>query len=201
MKNLLFSCALLFSASALQAQEPLQQAFSASYQAEAAGAYSKAVTAIQGVYSEKSYELNLRLAWLEYLNKDYVASQKHYQKAVELMPMSIEAKLGYVIPAAELGNWEQVIKTYQDILKIEPNNSTVNYRMGSIYYNRSDFPTALKYLERVVNLYPFNYDGVYLLAWTYLNLGKNGEAKLLFQRALLIVPNDANALDGLGRIK
>ena len=40
-----------------------------------------------------------------------------------------------------------------------------------------------------------------MLAWSYLRLGKHNEAKLLFNKVLLMSPNDASALEGLATIK
>ena len=52
-----------------------------------------------------------------------------------------------------------------------------------------------------MNLYPFDYDANHMLAWSYLNMGKNNDAKLLFQVSLLIKPADASATAGLAKIK
>jgi tetratricopeptide (TPR) repeat protein len=70
-----------------------------------------------------------------------------------------------------------------------------------IYYSRKDYPTAQKYFERVVNLYPFDYDGNHMLGWSYLQMGKMREAKILLTKALLNRPDDGSALEGLSLIK
>jgi len=40
-----------------------------------------------------------------------------------------------------------------------------------------------------------------MLAWTNHMMGKSREAKVLFQKALLIRPDNASALEGLGLVK
>ena len=117
------------------------------------------------------------------------------------MPLSIEARLGYVYPASALNNWTQVIKTYNDILKIDSKNVTANYRLGLIYYNKKNYKTAYTYLAKNVNMYPFDYDNLVLYAWTNYQLGKLREAKVLFNKVLLNKTNDASAKEGLGLIK
>ena len=52
-----------------------------------------------------------------------------------------------------------------------------------------------------MNLYPFDYDGNHMLGWCYLNLGRNNDAKVVFQKALLNRPTDASVLEGLSKIK
>jgi len=181
--------------------ENTQAAFLKSYELEYGGEYSKAINVLKDVYNEESYEINLRLGWLTYLSGLFSESIPYYEKSIMLKPMSIEARLGIVNPAASMGNWTQVEKYYKEILEIDPENSTVNYRMGVIYYGREDYSTAFKYLEKVVNHYPFDYDGVIMLAWTNYRLGKFREAKVLFQKTLLIKPGDKSAAEGLGLIK
>jgi tetratricopeptide (TPR) repeat protein len=153
------------------------------------------------IYQADSYEINLRLGWVTYLAGLFTESSAYYQDAIKLKPYSIEAKFGVVYPASALGNWEQVITQYNDILTIDPQNTLANYRMGSIYYGRKDFVKAEKYLEKVVNLYPFDYDSMVLYAWTNLKLGKTREAQVLFNKVLLIRPKDVSALEGLALIK
>jgi len=192
----------LFSANSYaQNEKALQEAFSSSYTYEYAGDYTKAIDVIKKLYSDKSYDINIRLAWLSYMNGLFTESQSYYQKAITLMPLSIEAKLGYVYPASALGNWDQVSTQYKEILKIDPKNTTANYRLGLIYYGKKEYSTAYKYFETVVNLYPFDYNNTLYFAWTNYFMGKTREAKVLFNKVLLIQPNDASALEGLSLIK
>ncbi len=178
-----------------------QDAFSKSYAFESRGNFSDAITAMKSVYQEDSYEINLRLGWVTYLAGLFTESTAYYQKAIKLKPYSIEAKIGFANPASALGNWDQVVAQYNEVLAIDPQNTTVNYRMGSISYGRKDYAKAEKYLEKVINLFPFDYDSMVLYAWTNYRLGKLREAQVLFNKALLIRPNDTSAKEGLGLIK
>ena len=179
----------------------IQDAFSKSYTQEYAGEYSKAIETLKSVYAEDSYEINLRLGWLTYMAGFFTESTAYYHKCIDLKPLSIEAKFGYVYPASAMGNWELVKKKYSDILKIDPQNTLANYRMGSIYYGTEDYTTALKYFEITVNLYPFDHDGLLMYAWTNLKLGKLREAEVLFNKVLMNKPGDESAIEGLGMIK
>lgn len=194
---------ILFISINVRAQDykAIQSAFESSYKHEYNGEYSKAIDDLKKVYDQNSYEINLRLGWMTYLSGLFVESTAYYQKAIELKPMAIEAKLGYVYPASAIGNWEQVKKQYEEILKIDPQNTIANYRLGSIYYGNENFSTALKYFEKVVNLYPFDYDSVLMFAWTNLKLGKTREATVLFNKALMIQPTSQSAIEGLSLIK
>ena len=177
------------------------KAFSESYALEAVGNFAKGIEEIESIYDENSYEINLRLGWLYYNLGNYFESKNKYQKAVELMPYSIEAKLGLVLPVSAMGNWNDVIKTYEKVLEIDPQNTLVNYRMGAIHYERKEYEKALSYCEKTVNLYPFDYDSVVLLGWINYQMGNLREAKVLFQKSMLIKPRNQSAEYGLSLIK
>ncbi len=179
----------------------LEKAFSNSYAFERQGFYSKAIDEIKAVYYEQSYEVNVRLGWLNYQSGLFTESMAYYQKAIALMPHSIEARLGLALPSSAMGNWALVIDQYRQILAMDPNNYTVNYRMGLIYFGHEDYDTALPYFEKIANMYPFDYNAVINYAWTDYYVGKLREAKVLFYKALLIKPEDQSARQGLTLIK
>lgn len=203
LKNIMFAASIIIvilnTASAQNATQ--QEAFNNSYTLEYKGEYIKATEAIKKGYDEKSYETNLRAGWLNYEAGLYVESQNYYKKAIALKSNSLEAKFGYIYPATALGNMDQAIAQYNEILEIDPHNTTANYRMGLIYYDKKDFKSAYKYFEKVVNLYPFGYDALLMYAWSNYQLGKNKEAKILFKNALLLSPYSQSAIDGLSLIK
>ncbi|MBE0638861.1 MAG: tetratricopeptide repeat protein [Bacteroidales bacterium] len=193
----LFMMITISWSSSAQNEKKLQDAFATSYKLETEGSYSKAIDVLKSGYDEMSYPINIRLGWLSYLNGSFTESAAYYNKSIQLMPMSIEARLGFALPASAMGNWDHVVTRYNEILKIDPNHSLTNYRMGLIYYYREDYATAFKYFERIANMYPFDYDAIHMFAWVHLRQGKKKEAHALFHKALLIRPNDASALEGL----
>jgi tetratricopeptide (TPR) repeat protein len=179
----------------------ISEAFKRSYSYEKESKYIEAAAELKNIYDANSYEINIRLGWLTYKDSSYIESMEYYQKAIELKPFAIESRLGYVLPAAAAGNWSQVEEQYYEILSVDPMNSMANYWLGVIFYNREQFDTALKYFEKVANLYPFDYDCTIMYAWTNYKLGNLREAKVLFQKALLIRPGDTSALEGLELIQ
>jgi tetratricopeptide (TPR) repeat protein len=202
-KVFVFSFMFLISAVGTHAQDftEIQTAFSASYKYEADGDYTKASEAVKKVFQKDSYEINLRLAWLSYKAGLLDESESYYRRSIQLMPYSLEARFGLIYPLSSAGTWDQVIKIYNEILSIDPQNSIANFRLALVYYGREDYVRAEKLFSKVVNLFPFDYDGVHMLAWTKLKNGKSQEAKALFQKALLYKPGDISSLDGLSLIR
>jgi tetratricopeptide (TPR) repeat protein len=126
---------------------------------------------------------------------------QYYQKAIDLKKYSVEARLGFVTPATAAGQFQKSYEKYEEILKIDPYNSTANYWVGVNYYTVKKYDIAAKYFQLVVNMYPFDYDANHMLGWTFLSLGKVEEARLLFEKALLSKPDDTSAKDGLSKCK
>ncbi len=174
-----------------------KDAFQQSYIQEATGEVSAAINSLKEVYSEKSYEINLRLGWLTYQVGGFTEAIAYYNKAIDLMPYAIEPRFGIVYPGAAMGNWTMVMKQYEKILEISPNNSIAMHRLGLIFYGKEDYASAKKYFEKVANLYPFDYDALTMLGWSYFKLNNIREAKVLFQKALLHTPGGTSAMEGL----
>jgi len=195
---LIVLCALNIIA---QTNQEIVDAFSKSYTEEKNGKYAQASDALKKVYKENNYEMNLRMGWLFYQAGKHNESLAYYNKAIGLMPYAIEPRLGFAYPASALKKWNEIIDQYNEILKIDPQNTLVNYRLGLIYYERKEFSKAEKYIAKVINLYPFDYDSVVLYAWILLQSGQNGKAKEMFYKALMYDPNSESAKEGLKLIK
>jgi tetratricopeptide (TPR) repeat protein len=180
-----------------QTFEETKEAFQQSYIQEATGKTVGAINSLKEVYSEKSYEINLRLGWLSYQAGNFTESMAYYNKAIDLMPYAIEPRFGVVYPGAAMGNWTMVMEQYEKILEISPNNSIAMHRLGLILYGKEDYEEAKKYFEKVANLYPFDYDALSMLGWSHFKLNNFREAKVLFQKALLHTPGGTSAIEGL----
>ena len=202
LKKILVNTVILISLNSVaQSNKPLVAVFKQSYEYEATKNYEAAINVVNSLYSETSYEINLRLAWLYYLSGKQKESVSYYQKAVGIMPVATEPLWGMVNAYAKQEDWGNVEKTYLNILKIDPKNSKANYNLGLIYFYRKEYKGAKKYFDVDLNLSPFGYNNLLMSAWTNYYLGNKNEASVLFNKVLLYNPNDKSALEGLSLIK
>jgi tetratricopeptide (TPR) repeat protein len=206
MENFKVSVCVLFalmSVMAVNAQNDpkVQSAFAESYKAEAAENYTLGISSLKAVYRADDYPVNVRLGWLYLLSKQYTESVSYYERAIKLKPYAIEARFGMIKALNALESWDKVKEQYEAILKIDPQNTTSLYWLGVLLYNRKDYENAARNFEKIVNLYPMDYGSVIMLAWTRLYQGKKSDARVLFNHALLLSPNDASAISGLNLLK
>lgn len=177
--------------------QKLQTAFAQSYIFETEKNYTEAIESILKVHSDKYYETNMRLGWLNYQAKKYPESVNFYKAATTLKANSLEAKLGLANAYYAQSSWEALIQLYNDILKLDANNIVANYRLGLIYYNRENYLQAKKYFDLYLSLYPFDFDALSINAWNNFKLGKMEQAKELFNKALLLYPKNTDSIEGL----
>ena len=181
--------------------QSVASSFSKSYTLENDAKYDEASAELIKIYDKKSYAINIRLAWLNYLSGQLSQSIEYYDICIKLKPLSIEALLGKTYPEASLGNWQNVIATYESIIKFAPNNYTANLKLAQIYLNTERYSEAEPIYKLILNQYPFTYDVVIGAAWNNFYLGKLREAKVLFNKALLLYPDNESAKQGLEKIK
>lgn len=177
------------------------ESFSKSYEYEYTAKYDAAIAELNKVYSATSYEINMRLGWLNLSAGKTKDAVSYYQKAINIMPAATEPLWAIITPLVTLENWTEVEKKYLAILKLDPKNSTANYKLGYIYYYRKDYINAKKHFDVSLNLYPFDYNNLLMSAWTNYFLGSKNEAKILFNKVMLYSPNDKSAAEGLSLIK
>jgi len=187
----ILSILLVFTVSSSFSQQTFNEkltAFSSSYEKEYTYDYDNAIKALEKVYIESSYEMNLRLGWLYYLKTDHTKSISFYKKALAQNPNSIEIKLMIVNPLSYLGNWDDIVAIYESILKNDDKNYTVNYRLALIWYNRKKSSQALTYIKKIQPLYPFDYELNLLSGKINIALGNITDAKISLQQAILYNP-------------
>jgi tetratricopeptide (TPR) repeat protein len=172
-------------------------AFAKSYSAFYSADYGKAMRELQLVYDKNSYEVNIRLAYLNYLAGLNQEAMNFYSIAEALNMKALEPLFGYINPAVAFGQADEVKKHYMRILEIDQQNTEANFAMGKISMQNRDYAAAKNYLVKLLKLYPLSYNGLVLLASCQLELKENAEAKNTLKKILLLSPTDKGTQEAL----
>lgn len=179
---------IIFSILSLSAFTQNEQAFSTSYTKEYNYDYQGAIQAIDGIHTADNYFTNIRLGWLNYLNKDFEKALTYYKQANRLNKNSIEPLYGLANVYYWQQNWVLLNQTYEQILTLYPSDTSTMYRLSLNYYYAKKYEKAEQLLNNVLQLYPSDYDTNLLMGGTKLSLGKITQAKKYYKAALLSDP-------------
>lgn len=203
LKNTLF-IATLFIGSLTFGQddfEKLKTSFANSIEEEKGGRYDRAIQVIQQVYTEGSYECNMRLGWLNYLSNKIDESITYYKKAVKIKPNSTEALWGLATPLSIKQKWVELNDVYLAILKLDSKNSLANYYVGLYYYAEKNYAKAKTYFDTALELNPMDSELLRMSGWTHYFLKSKETSIALFNRALVLSSTNQSSLEGLALAK
>ena len=144
--------------------------------------YDRAIETLMPLYKldSNSYFMNLRLGWLFYLKGPLKNAEFHYQRAIEIKPSSLEARLGlYKVFTAKFQH-DLALQTAKSIITLDSHHYTGHLQAASSAMMLNDYTTALTYIESIRKHYPIDQG---LLEQRCLILSKMPEMKAAFQES------------------
>ncbi len=175
--------------------EEIQKAYWDSYNYEKMQNYEDAIKALMPVYEAypNGYTVNLRLGWLYYLQGHYANALHHYERAMKVLPASIEAKLGYTLPLLKQQKYREVEQMCYQILKVDFYNYYGNLRLVYVLRLLGDLQSAENVALKMLSLYPT--DVAFLTEYGLIKQaqGELQEAKRIFTDVLTLDPQNITA--------
>lgn len=161
-----------------------------SYSFEAKGNYSKAIQALSPVISKDSEQefALLRIAWLKYLNRDYNASIRDYQRALEINQQSLDAMLGVSLPLLAQGRWREAEKAAEKVLELAPWNYYAHLRMLAASEGQAKWDALAERARILSARYPSDATALVYLARAEARRGNTVAALAAYQAVLARVP-------------
>lgn len=161
---------------------------------EAMDIYNKLLAQAKGEKSEKNeqrekYKTNI--AELFFLQNDYKTSLKLYFDIYKNNPSNLEIQKAIALNYFVSGDFKKSIEFYQKYLAQNPNpapEAVLNYAKILFYTKQID--CAKEILERYVNAYPNDVEGLSILADIYMATKETSKASALINRGLLIEPKN-----------
>ena len=150
---LLFTISLLSSSEAF---ESIKSAYFKSYDYEQVGQYKEAIKILAPLSQKypKGYTLNLRFAWLFYLQKQYNTSLEYYKKASLLNTQAFEPKLGMIRVYLATYSFEDAQNVATELLKVDYYNYYANLYMAKALNAQKKYKIAIAVSKKMLRIYP-----------------------------------------------
>lgn len=88
---------------------------------------------------------------------------------------------------------DKSIDGFLKYLKINPKNAEVLVKVSSLYYQKQDFPNALAYLNRALQIDPKNTESIYYLGMIEKSAGDGTKAKATWEKLIKEYPGSPGA--------
>ena len=176
-------------------QKDIQEAYYKSYNYEKIENYTDAVKVLLPIFNEypNGYTVNLRLAWLYYLNLNYANSLEHYDNAIKISSYSLEAKLGRLLPLLAQTKYDLVESEAFQILNVDYYNYFGNLRLVYALRLQAKYDTAEKIALKMLAIYPIDISFLTEYALVKSAQGEAETAVRVFNDILILDPENVTA--------
>ncbi|MDA1015490.1 MAG: tetratricopeptide repeat protein [Planctomycetota bacterium] len=167
-------------------------AYARSFDLEATGKFDEAIAAVlQTRQADVTY--HVRLGWLNYLKKDFAASESFYRQAISQAPDSIQPKIGLTLPLIEQKKYADVQSLTMQIIRKNPTNYYANLRLAFVLRMQGHAEKAEMVNDYMLALHPADVKFRLERGLTYIALSRYSEAERDFRLSLRLEPKNATA--------
>jgi tetratricopeptide (TPR) repeat protein len=190
MKKLIILLLVIFSFA-----DDIKNAYFDSYNYEKIGDYKDAIKVLIPIYKKypKGYTLNLRLAYLFFLDKKYQNAIKYYQQASLSLPYSLEPKLGMMRIYLSIGEYQKAVEIGYSILKIDFYNYYGNLYTLQALKGLKRYDDAIAVANKILTIYPTDITYLVNLAKIYEITNPEYAKKIYKESVLILDPNNIAA--------
>lgn len=176
-------------------------AWQRSYTLEAAGQYIAAAEAIEPILKQTpSNEFaELRSGWLHYLAANYSRSISHYQTALKINNLSIDAMLGISLPLMAQSRWREASRYLNDVIKQSKWNYYAHTRLMTCEENMKKWQELKKHTEEVLLRYPSDATVLVYMARAQAKTNEGEKAKETYKKVLQRYPTHLEATKFLAK--
>jgi len=129
----------------------------------------KKVISLDSTFGSAYYRLAYAESWQ---NESEVIQRSHLERALKFINR-IPERERYLVRAVYANldnNYEAGIAILKKMEKIYPDDKEMNYNIGDWSYHLNDYPTAVTYLEKTLQIDPNHQRGLQHLTWTYRDM-------------------------------
>lgn len=169
----------------------IKDRYTKSYNYEKMALYGEAIKVLVPIYDKypNGYMINIRLAWLCYLDNKAEDSITYYKKASLIKPLAIASKLGLIRIYLNRYEFKQAEALSFNILKKDYYNYYGNYYAIQALIGEKKYDIAIELIQKMLVLYPIDTLFLEQLFITY-RATSSKYLKALKDDILIIDPNN-----------
>ncbi len=154
--------------------------------------YNKAIT-----LAPSNPSVLLARAQIEFLNKKNNQAKEYIKQALALKINYTDAYFLLAEIDTSEGSVDKAIKQIEIAGQMNPRDSTIFFRLGTIRYSSSDFKGAVSAFERAVVLNPQYLQARYFLAKSYEKINRKEDALVQYKILKKLLPNNKDVENSL----
>ncbi len=143
-------------------------------------------------------EPHATLGNLYYYNWQWAESEAAYKRAMELNPNYATAYHWYSVLLLALGRSDEAANMLMRAQELDPLSLIINQNVAQIYRLKGDHQAVVELSRKINELDPNFPGGYFVVAWSYLKLGRNDDAIAAFQKSADLNSRHSTSLSELG---
>lgn len=163
-----------------------------SHQMEQVFQYDSAINALNNISTDNEL-VHLRRGWLNYLKGSYSKSVEHYKKAMNINNLSLDARLGIILPLLEQQRWREAASHANKVLEIAPWNYYAHVRLMQTEQALKEWKKLLTHSDAVHRRYPSDASVLVYMARASHKLGNNKQAREFYKKVNELIPGHFEA--------
>jgi tetratricopeptide (TPR) repeat protein len=148
----------------------------------------------------KDYESTLYIANL-YAGKKKSIAFEYFNAALKIKPKGVDAFFGRAVFNQQIKNYKSALSDYRKVIDLDPQNYLAYYNVGYINYENGFMDEALRNWNRCTQMNPSYANAYYMKGLVYEEQKNKQEARIQYQVAIDLNPENNLFKAGLNRVK
>ncbi|MBN2012351.1 tetratricopeptide repeat protein [candidate division KSB1 bacterium] len=133
-------------------------------------------------------------------NKIMLEALASFKDCPIIDPTRVDAHKNIAFVYIRMDSLAAAAKVYRQILEIDPKDTEVMLRAGSIYYDEKKYDECIDMMNKILAIEPDNIEAISQKAFSYDSMGKTDEAFATYNDVLEKQPNNPDIIFNLGRL-
>lgn len=179
----------------IPAHAAMEDVWNESYRAEAAGQFDNAIKAIAPILDKfpRHEFAHLRKGWLHYLKGDHNDAVAEYKLAIAINAKSLDGRLGITLPLLAQQRWREAAFYSRQVIELSPWNYYAHIRLMICEDAEGQWEELARHASEAASRYPSDATIQVYLARAYARLGKDSQARVIYEQVLERVPRHLEA--------